>query len=87
MQIASICNRAVAFTTREATLSVGETHAHGHVGGCSREQMTAASIRRHGADLAISRGRCTWRPGHDHVGDILAREIVGGREAAAFLNP
>ena len=89
--IASICNRAVAFTTREATIAAAaKLMRHGHVGSLVVvEQMNGGKRIPVGMvtdrDIIVEVVATGLDPATITVGDIMAREIVVGRESDSVL--
>lgn len=89
--IASICNRAVAFTTREATIAAAaKLMRHGHVGSLVVvEQMNGGKRIPVGMvtdrDMIVEVIATGLDPATITVGDIMAREIVVGRESDSVL--
>jgi len=89
--IASICNRAVAFTTREATIAAAaKLMRHGHVGSLVVvEQMNGGKRIPVGMvtdrDIIVEVIATGLDPATITVGDIMAREIVVGRESDSVL--
>jgi len=89
--IASICNRAVAFTTREATIAAAaKLMRHCHVGSLVVvEQMNGGKRIPVGMvtdrDIIVEVIATGLDPATITVGDIMAREIVVGRENDSVL--
>lgn len=89
--IASICNRAVAFTTRETTVAVAaKLMRHAHVGSLVViEQMNGGKRFPVGIvtdrDVVVEVVATGLDPATITVGDIMARELVVGRESDSVL--
>jgi CBS domain-containing protein len=89
--ITSICNRAVAFTTRETTVAVAaKLMRHGHVGSLVIvEQMNGGKRIPVGMvtdrDIVVEVVATGLDPAAITVGDIMAWEIVVGRESDSVL--
>jgi CBS domain-containing protein len=89
--IASICNRSVAFTTRETTVAAAaKLMRHGHVGslvvvdrmnGGKRMPIGIVTDR----DIVVEVIATGLDPAVITVGDIMAQEIVVGRESDSVL--
>jgi CBS domain-containing protein len=89
--IASICNRSVAFTTRETTVAAAaRLMRHGHVGslvvvdrmnGGKRMPIGIVTDR----DIVVEVIATGLDPAVITVGDIMAQEIVVGRESDSVL--
>ena len=89
--IASICNRSVAFTTRETTVAAAaKLMRHGHVGslvvvdrmnGGKRMPIGIVTDR----DLVVEIIATGLDPAVITVGDIMAQELVVGRESDSVL--
>lgn len=89
--IASICNRSVAFTTRETTVAAAaQLMRHGHVGslvvvdrmnGGKRMPIGIVTDR----DIVVEVIATGLDPAVITVGDIMAQEIVVGRESDSVL--
>ena len=89
--IASVCNRDVAFTTRETTVAAAaRLMRHGHVGSLVVvEQMNAGKRIPVGIvtdrDVVVEVVATGLDPATITVGDIMAQEIVVGRESDSVL--
>lgn len=89
--IASICNRAVAFTTRETTVAAAaKLMRNGHVGSLVVvEQMNGGKRFPIGIvtdrDIVVEVVATGLDPATITVGDIMARELVVGRESDSVL--
>ena len=89
--IASICNRDVAFTTRETTVAAGaKLMRHGHVGSLVVvEQLNGGKRIPVGIvtdrDIIVEVIATGLDPATMTVGDIMARELVVGRESDSVL--
>lgn len=91
MTIASICNRSVAFTTRETTVAAAaKLMRHGHVGSLIVvDQMNGG--RRVPAGIVTDRDIIVeviatgLDPAVITVGDIMESELVVGRESDSVL--
>ena len=89
--IASICNRSVAFTTRETTVAAAaKLMRHGHVGslvvvdrmnGGKRMPIGIVTDR----DIVVEVMATGLDPAVITVGDIMAQELVVGRESDSVL--
>jgi CBS domain-containing protein len=89
--IASICNRSVAFTTRETTVAAAaDLMRHGHVGslvvvdrmnGGKRMPIGIVTDR----DIVVEVIATGLDPAVITVGDIMAQELVVGRESDSVL--
>lgn len=89
--IASICNRAVAFTTRETTVAAAaKLMRHGHVGslvivaqmnGGKRMPVGIVTDR----DIIVEVIATGLDPATITVGDIMSGELVVGRESDTVL--
>ena len=89
--IASICNRSVAFTTRETTVAAAaKLMRHGHVGslvvvdrmnGGKRIPIGIVTDR----DIVVEVMATGLDPAVITVGDIMAQELVVGRESDSVL--
>lgn len=89
--ISSICNRSVAFTTREATVAAAaKMMRHGHVGclvvvdrmnGGRRMPVGIVTDR----DIVVEIVATGLDPAVITVGDIMAQELVVGRESDSVL--
>lgn len=89
--IASICNRSVAFTTRETTVAAAaKLMRHGHVGslvvvepmnGGKRFPVGIVTDR----DVVVDVVATGLDPATITVGDIMERELVVGRESDSVL--
>ena len=89
--IASICNRDVAFTTRETTVAAAaKLMRHGHVGslvvveqinGGKRVPVGIVTDR----DIVVEVIATGLDPAVITVGDIMAQELVVGRESDSVL--
>jgi len=89
--IASICNRAVAFTTRDTTVAAAaKLMRHDHVGslvvvdqmnGGRRVPVGIVTDR----DIVIEVIATGLDPGTITIGDIMAPELVVGRESEGVL--
>lgn len=89
--IASICNRSVAFTTRETTVAAAAgLMRQGHVGSLVVvEQMNGGRRFPVGIvtdrDVVVEVVATGLDPATITVGDIMARELVVGRESDTVL--
>ena len=89
--IASICNRDVAFTTRETTVAAAaKLMRHGHVGSLVViEQMNGGKRMPVGIitdrDIVVEVIATSLDPAVITVGDIMAQELVVGRERDSVL--
>lgn len=89
--IASICNRSVAFTTRETTVAAAaKLMRHGHVGSLVVvDQMNGGKRMPAGIvtdrDIVIEVVSVGLDPNVITVGDIMERELVVGRESDSVL--
>ena len=89
--IASVCNRAVAFTTRDATVaSAAKLMRHGHVGslvivdqmnGGKRVPVGMVTDR----DIIVEVIATGLDPAVITVGDIMSQDLVVGRESDSVL--
>ena len=89
--IASVCNRAVAFTTRETTVAAAaRLMRHGHVGslvvvtqmnGGKRMPVGIVTDR----DIVVEVIATGLDPAVITVGDIMSGELVVGRESDSVL--
>jgi CBS domain-containing protein len=89
--IASICNRDVAFTTRETTVAAAaKLMRHGHVGSLVVvEQINGGKRMPVGMitdrDIVVEVIATSLDPAVITVGDIMAQELVVGRESDSVL--
>ncbi len=89
--VASVCNRDVAFTTRETTVAAAaKLMRNGHVGSLVIvEKMNGGKRLPVGMvtdrDVVVEVVATGLAPGAITVGDIMAREIVVGRESDSVL--
>jgi CBS domain-containing protein len=89
--IASICNRDVAFTTRETTVAAAaKLMRHGHVGSLVVvEQINGGKRMPVGIitdrDIVVEVIATSLDPAVITVGDIMAQELVVGRESDSVL--
>jgi CBS domain-containing protein len=89
--IASVCNRAVAFTTRDITVAAAsKLMRHGHVGSLVIvEQMNGGKRVPVGIvtdrDIIVEVIATGLDPAVITVGDIMSRELVVGRETDSVL--
>ena len=89
--IASICNRDVAFTTRDTTIAAAaRLMRHGHIGSLVVvEQMNGGKRIPVGMvtdrDIIVEVIATGLDPAVITVGDIMAQEIVVGRESDSVL--
>lgn len=89
--IASVCNRAVAFTTRDTTVAAAaRLMRHGHVGSLVVvEQMNGGKRFPVGIvtdrDIVVEIIATGLDPNVITVGDIMAHELVVGRESDSVL--
>ncbi|MNC85135.1 Hypoxic response protein 1 [compost metagenome] len=89
--IASVCNRAVAFTTRETTVAAAaRLMRHGHVGSLVVvERMNGGKRFPAGIvtdrDIVVEVVATGLDPAAITVGDIMAQELVVGRESDSVL--
>jgi len=89
--IASICNRDVAFTTRETTVAAAaKLMRHGHVGSLVIvEQLNGGKRMPVGIitdrDIVVEVIATGLDPAVITVGDIMAQELVVGREGDSVL--
>ena len=89
--IASICNRDVAFTTRETTVAAAaKLMRHGHVGSLVIvEQLNGGKRMPVGIitdrDIVVEVIATGLDPAVITVGDIMAQELVVGRESDSVL--
>ena len=89
--LASVCNRDVAFTTRDTTITAGaKLMRHGHVGSLVVvEQMNGGKRVPVGIvtdrDIIVEVIATGLDPATITVGDIMARELVVGRENNTVL--
>jgi len=89
--IASICNRDVAFTTRETTVAAAaKLMRHGHVGSLvvvehinGGKRMPVGMITDR--DIVVEVIATSLDPAVITVGDIMAQELVVGRESDSVL--
>ena len=89
--IASICNRDVAFTTRETTVAAAaKLMRHGHVGSLvvveklnGGKRMPVGIITDR--DIVVEVIATHLDPAVITVGDIMAQELVVGRESDSVL--
>ena len=89
--IASICNRSVGFTTRETTVAAAaKLMRHGHIGslvvvdrmnGGKRMPIGIVTDR----DIVVEVIATGLDPAVITVGDIMAQELVVGRESDSVL--
>ena len=89
--IASVCNRAVAFTTRDTTVaSAAKLMRHGHVGSLVIvEQMNGGKRVPVGMvtdrDIIVEVIATGLDPAVITVGDIMSQDLVVGRESDSVL--
>jgi CBS domain-containing protein len=89
--IASICNRSVAFTTREATVAAAaKLMRHGHIGSLVVvEQMNGGKRIPVGIvtdrDIVVEVIATGLDPAVITVGDIMEEQLVVGRESDSVL--
>lgn len=89
--IATVCNRDVAFTTRETTVAAAaKLMRHGHVGSVVVvERMNGGRRLPVGIvtdrDIIVEVIATGLDPATITVGDIMARELVVGRESDSVL--
>ena len=89
--IASICNRSVAFTTRETTVAAAaKLMRHGHIGSLVVvEQMNGGRRIPVGIvtdrDIVVEVIATGLDPAVITVGDIMESELVVGRESDSVL--
>ena len=89
--IASICNRSVAFTTRETTVAAAaKLMRHGHIGSLVVvEQMNGGKRIPAGIvtdrDIVVEVIATGLDPAVITVGDIMEPELVVGRESDSVL--
>lgn len=89
--IASVCNRAVAFTTRDTTVAAAaKLMRHGHVGSLVIvEQMNGGKRVPAGIvtdrDIIVEVIATGLDPAVITVGDIMSRDLVVGRESDTVL--
>ena len=89
--IASVCNRAVAFTTRDTTVaSAAKLMRHGHVGSLVIvEQMNGGRRVPVGMvtdrDIIVEVIATGLDPAVITVGDIMSQDLVVGRESDSVL--
>lgn len=91
MTIASVCNRDVAFTTRETTVAAGaKLMRHGHVGSLVVvEQMNGGKRIPVGIvtdrDIIVEVIATGLDPATITMGDIMSGELVVGRESNSII--
>ncbi len=91
MTIASVCNRDVAFTTRETTIAAAaKLMRHGHVGSLVVvEQMNGGKRIPVGIvtdrDIIVEVIATGLDPATITVGDIMSRELVVERESNSVI--
>lgn len=89
--IASICNRSVAFTTRETTVVVAaRLMRHGHIGSLVVVEQTNGGRRIPvgivtDRDIVVEVIATGLDPAVITVGDIMEPELVVGRESDSVL--
>jgi CBS domain-containing protein len=89
--IASVCNRAVAFVTRDATVAAAaRLMRHGHVGSlvvvesmdCGKRNPVGIVTDR---DIVVEVIATGLDPAVITLGDIMTQELVVGRESDSVL--
>jgi len=89
--IASICNRSVAFTTRETTVvAAAKLMRHGHIGSLVVVEQTNGGRRIPvgivtDRDIVVEVIATGLDPAVITVGDIMEPELVVGRESDSVL--
>ena len=89
--IASICNRSVAFTTRETTVvAAAQLMRHGHIGSLVVVEQTNGGRRIPvgivtDRDIVVEVIATGLDPAVITVGDIMEPELVVGRESDSVL--